>query len=88
VEEDEKEEEEEVVEEDEKEEEEVVEEENDKSDGEGELNVDEDQNIGYDTVCAICDNGGEILPYVFTILVSDHKYILLFFSYHPSLKSK
>ncbi|KAK2405930.1 protein ENHANCED DOWNY MILDEW [Trifolium repens] len=63
VEEDEKEEEEEVVEEDEKEEEEVVEEEeNDKSDGEGELNVDEDQNIGYDTVCAICDNGGEILP--------------------------
>jgi hypothetical protein len=82
------------VEEDEKEEEEVVEEdekeeeENDKSDGEGELNVDEDQNIGYDTVCAICDNGGEILPYVFTILVSDHKYILLFFSYHPSLKSK
>jgi len=42
-------------------------EENDKSDGEGELNLDEEQDIGYDTVCAICDNGGEILPYVFII---------------------
>ncbi|XP_004516998.1 protein ENHANCED DOWNY MILDEW 2-like isoform X2 [Cicer arietinum] len=40
--------------------EEEEEEQNDKSDGE--LNVDEEQNIGYDTVCAICDNGGEVLP--------------------------
>jgi len=47
--------------------EEDPEEENDKSDGEGVLNLDEEQDIGYDTVCAICDNGGEILPYVFTI---------------------
>ncbi|PNX97000.1 ABC transporter C family member 3-like protein, partial [Trifolium pratense] len=56
--------EEEVEEEEKEEEEEEVEglEANDKSDGEGELNVDEEQNIGYDTVCAICDNGGEILP--------------------------
>ncbi|CAK8560024.1 unnamed protein product [Lathyrus sativus] len=38
------------------------EEEDDKSEGEGELNVDGEQNIGYDTVCAICDNGGEVLP--------------------------
>ncbi|KHN47582.1 PHD finger-containing protein [Glycine soja] len=35
-------------------------EENDQSDGE--LDPDGEQNIGYDTVCAICDNGGEILP--------------------------
>ncbi|XP_020240370.1 protein ENHANCED DOWNY MILDEW 2 isoform X2 [Cajanus cajan] len=35
-------------------------EENDQSDTE--LNPDGEQNIGYDTVCAICDNGGEILP--------------------------
>ncbi|KAL2319804.1 hypothetical protein Fmac_028773 [Flemingia macrophylla] len=35
-------------------------EENDQSDSE--LNPDVEQNIGYDTVCAICDNGGEILP--------------------------
>ncbi|XP_050874338.1 protein ENHANCED DOWNY MILDEW 2 isoform X1 [Lathyrus oleraceus] len=38
------------------------EEEEEKSEVEGELNVDGEQNIGYDTVCAICDNGGEILP--------------------------
>ncbi|CAL0321604.1 unnamed protein product [Lupinus luteus] len=36
------------------------EEEIDESDGE--LNAEEEQNIGYDTVCAICDNGGDILP--------------------------
>ncbi|KAK7267304.1 hypothetical protein RIF29_19973 [Crotalaria pallida] len=35
------------------------EEDNDESDGD--LNA-EGQSIGYDTVCAICDNGGEILP--------------------------
>ncbi|KAK7286951.1 hypothetical protein RJT34_22323 [Clitoria ternatea] len=35
-------------------------EESDKSDGE--LSADGEQNVGYDTVCAICDNGGEILP--------------------------
>ncbi|TKY68853.1 ENHANCED DOWNY MILDEW 2 [Spatholobus suberectus] len=35
-------------------------EENEQSDGE--LNPNGEQNIGYDTVCAICDNGGEILP--------------------------
>ncbi|KAK7386178.1 hypothetical protein VNO78_26212 [Psophocarpus tetragonolobus] len=38
----------------------IVDEENDQSDGE--LHPDGEQNIGYDTVCAICDNGGEILP--------------------------
>jgi len=32
-----------------------------------ELNPDGQHNIGYDTVCSICDNGGEILPYVFII---------------------
>ncbi|XP_058743355.1 protein ENHANCED DOWNY MILDEW 2-like isoform X2 [Vicia villosa] len=42
--------------------EEEEEEEDDKSEGEGELNVNGEQSIGYDTVCAICDNGGEILP--------------------------
>ncbi|KAE9590196.1 putative histone-lysine N-methyltransferase chromatin regulator PHD family [Lupinus albus] len=36
------------------------EEEIDESDGE--LNAEGEQNIGYDTVCAICDNGGDILP--------------------------
>ncbi|QHO32031.1 Protein ENHANCED DOWNY MILDEW [Arachis hypogaea] len=36
------------------------EEESDKSDGE--LGVNVGQSVGYDTVCAICDNGGEILP--------------------------
>ncbi|XP_019453792.1 PREDICTED: protein ENHANCED DOWNY MILDEW 2-like isoform X2 [Lupinus angustifolius] len=36
------------------------EEEIDESDSE--LNAEVEQNIGYDTVCAICDNGGEILP--------------------------
>ncbi|RDX86204.1 Protein ENHANCED DOWNY MILDEW 2, partial [Mucuna pruriens] len=35
-------------------------EENDQSDGE--LDPSGEQTIGYDTVCAICDNGGEILP--------------------------
>lgn len=40
------------------------EEDTDNSDGE-ELIADEGHLIGsYDTVCAICDNGGEILPYV------------------------
>jgi len=33
----------------------------------GKLNPNGEQNIGYDTVCSICDNGGEILPYVFII---------------------
>lgn len=61
-------------------------EENEKSDSE--LNMDGEQNIGYDTVCAICDNGGEILPYVFTLQVSDHKDLLLSFAYHPLLISK
>ncbi|CAJ1948904.1 unnamed protein product [Sphenostylis stenocarpa] len=28
----------------------------------GEYNPKGEQNIGYDTVCSICDNGGEILP--------------------------
>lgn len=49
--------------------------------------MDGEQNIGYDTVCAICDNGGEILPYVFTIQVYDHK-DLFSFVYHPSLISR
>ena len=56
------------------------EEENDMSDDE--LNADVGQNIGYDTVCAICDNGGEILPYVFVVQVHDHKDFYSF-AFHP-----
>ena len=47
-----------------------------------ELNADVGQNIGYDTVCAICDNGGEILPYVFVVQVHDHKDFYSF-AFHP-----
>ncbi|XP_061362185.1 protein ENHANCED DOWNY MILDEW 2-like [Gastrolobium bilobum] len=32
------------------------------NESDGELNTDGEQYIGYDTVCAICDNGGDILP--------------------------
>ncbi|KAL9303536.1 hypothetical protein ACSQ67_020799 [Phaseolus vulgaris] len=38
----------------------------------GKLNPDGEQNIGYDTVCSICDNGGEILPCEGSCLRSFH----------------
>ncbi|XP_027907180.1 protein ENHANCED DOWNY MILDEW 2-like [Vigna unguiculata] len=37
-----------------------------------ELNPDGQHNIGYDTVCSICDNGGEILPCEGSCLRSFH----------------
>ncbi|KOM58566.1 hypothetical protein LR48_Vigan11g160000 [Vigna angularis] len=37
-----------------------------------ELNLVGEQNIGYDTVCSICDNGGEILPCEGSCLRSFH----------------
>ncbi|XLS58146.1 hypothetical protein HN51_007901, partial [Arachis hypogaea] len=54
--------------------------ESDKSDGELDVNV--GQSVGYDTICAICDNGGEILSYVFSIQVHGYK-DLHYFALHP-----
>lgn len=69
-------------EEEEEEEQEEGEEVEDSDKSDGELNADAEQNIGYDTVCAICDNGGEILPYVFIIQVYDHEDLLCFTMLH------